>query len=134
MGTTLLAILPVSYFCCRYLHLDVYWMFYISIAFSLAAQFVRARFVRVQAGLDMKRFTKDVVLTVITVTIVSAILPLVVRITAGEGRPVWISLSVIALSIVSTCITAFCIGMTRTERKHTLETIVKIKNKILCRQ
>ena len=134
MGTTLLAILPVSYFCCKYLQLSVYWMFYVSIAFSLAAQFVRGYFVKKQAGLDMRLFNREVVLTVLIVTAVSIIAPYALHLIAGPGRTVWMSLGIMFVGVLSTCITAFYIGMTATERKHTIEVIVKYKNKIICRQ
>ena len=134
MGTTLLAILPVSYICCAYLGMSVFWMFYISITFSLIALFVRAYFVKKQTMLDMKLFLKEVVFTVIKVTVLSILVPLIIRLAAGDERTMWQSLAIMAISVLSTCVVAFFVGMTKTERKHTVEAIVKFKNKILCRQ
>ena len=91
-------------------------------------------FVKKQAGLDMHLFNREVVLTVLIVTAVSIIAPYALHLLAGPERTVWMSLGIMFVGVLSTCITAFYIGMTATERKHTIEVIVKFKNKIICRQ
>lgn len=134
MGSTLLAILPVSYVFCKYFGKDASWIFYISIVFSLAAQFVRAWFVKRQAGLDMMRFVSSVICPVVAVTVLSAVVPMIVQYMFGTSRTVIQSLTVIAVSICSCCFVSLFLGMTAGERRQLKKTAEKFKNKILCKQ
>lgn len=134
MGSTLLAILPVSWVGVKLLGWPVESIMVVSIVFSFLAQIVRTLFVRRQLDFDMKEFIKGVVGMVILISLISFAVPIALQFAMGYDRTVWQSLMVIAFSMLWCSAMVFVIGISRTERKHIIEFVTKIKDKYICRQ
>ena len=137
IGCTLLTILPLSYLGIRYLNWAPSSVFIVSITVTVFAQVLRLLFVRKQVGLDPAAYIKGVFVPIAGVAAISVSISLIIRHAAHLvlHQHIWLrSLSVIGSSMIVLCITAFIIGMTKTERKHILEVITAFLKKIKLRK
>lgn len=124
IGGTLLTILPIAFLGVRFLNWPPASVFMVSIAITIVTHILRFHFVRKQIGLDPGTYVKGVLVPIIMVSIVCTSLSLGTRFLSHKllADYYWLrSLTVIAVSMLITCITVYAIGVTGTERKHAWE-------------
>lgn len=121
VGTTMLTILPLSYVAVKFLEMPPETVFYISIIVSFLSQMLRMWFVYRQTGLKMSVYLTKAVLPIILVTIISTALSLLSKnllMSYDWHNQTLLSLSVMALSIIITSVTAYFAGITSSERRN----------------
>ena len=129
IGLNLLLIVPLAYAGIKCFNMSAEMVYAVVIAVNLFTQILRLLFLRKLINLDIKQFYHSVILPIVAVTAISIIstiiFKLVIGYRSGESN-IWKSLETIAASFVFVGISSFFIGMTRTERKHTIEIIENI--------
>lgn len=119
-GGLLLLILPVAYLFLRmgFAAKSVFW---VSIVICFMAVVVRVILVNHYIGLDMKAYSRDVVVPVIEVLVVSSVIPVSLELAIGA---VWARFAVVCLtSVLMVVLTVYSLGLTATERQHLNKTI-----------
>ncbi len=117
-----LSILPFAYICFNYFGLSPDSVFYISMVLSVIAQFVRFGFVRKQIGFNTSLFLKQVIMRIVGVVLLSMIIPIALKFMIQES--IFNSFLIIVVSMISTAVVSYIIGITKTERKHINEMTV----------
>lgn len=123
MGSTLMAILPVAYIGMKFFHWQAVSVFWVSIILSLAAQCVRTYFVHKQVNLHLPTFLRKVVFVIIAVTLLACSVPIILQWAMGSERGTFGSVMVMAISIISTAVVVYGIGLTKQERHKLREFI-----------
>lgn len=121
----ILCILPAGYVALRF-GCDAPSVFYISIAFTLIAGFVRFLFCRKQIGYSLRKMTRTVLLPVIGVSVVSLPLPIYAKCHWFEAQSWCNFISLCAISAFVTITASWFIGLKKNER-FTLVAIMKNK-------
>ena len=134
MGSTLLAIVPIGYAGLKWLDWNVEAVFYVSIALSIIAQWVRVCFVKRQVGLDVTLFLRNVVSVILMVTAVGFFVPLLVKSCVCMANRYVQSLLIMALSIVWAIVVVYVIGITESERKKINLYIERVLEFVICRR
>lgn len=109
------------------LNLPVSWVFlsfdyppeitmYIAIALSVLAQASRILFAYKYTGMSMVRYAKDVLTTIIFVTAIASVLPVLLQRSMDDGFVRFIIVSVV--SVASCVVTVYTIGMNEMERSY----------------
>lgn len=120
-GGLLLLILPVSWIFLRWGYPPETTM-YISIVFSVIAQFSRIVFARIYIGLPINDYIKDVAVKILLVMTVSFVAPTII-ISHMDASPVRF-ISVCAVSLISCALTIYTIGISIQER-HFINNLIK---------
>ena len=126
IGGTLLTILPLAYVGVRFLGWPPASVFIVSIAVTIITHFLRFHFVRKQIGISGRTYLNNVLVPILTVTVICTALSLGVKYLSRQfmSDSYWLkSLTVIGASMLITCITVYLIGVTKTERKHAIEIV-----------
>lgn len=124
LGTTLLTIVPLAYIGIKYFGLPAPSVFIITLVIDIICQFIRVQFIRKGIGLEHKTYLKEVILPILLVSISSSV-PAIALHWAG----IHFIITIFA-SIAFAGISAFFIGMTGSERKHTLDFVWNLIDKI----
>lgn len=128
IGLTLFLVLPIGYLGMKFLNWPAVSVFYVSIFVSVALLVLRIAFVKIQVGLSLKLFLKDVIVRVLAVTSLSFVLPAVLLFLADYGeKTVMNSIFVIMSCIIWTSVVSYLVGMTRSERRSLWKMIGKRK-------
>lgn len=119
-GGFTLSILPISYILLK-LHFPPETVFYVSIVICTIAIGIRAVFVKKSVGLSLSEYLLKAILPILLVSVFSSILPLYFELTFDYGltRFLLVGFS----SVAMTSLSVLTIGMTKTERKHLLNTV-----------
>lgn len=123
----IILVVPVSWFLLR-MGFPPETVLYVTIAICAIAIFVRVAFVSHYTGLIMWDYIRNVIYPILLVTVCSAIIPSIVE-NLMDGNGILKFISVTVISVIMTGITAYSLGMTVTERKHTMNYIAKIVHK-----
>jgi len=123
VGGILLTVLPASFILLKFCQLGPQTVFGVIIATSVLSQIFRVVFMKKQHGMDVLEYIKGVIVPVISVTAVSASIAIGTKFLLGDG--IWQSLTEIAVCLSVSAITVLLLGMTRTEKKHFIETVFK---------
>ena len=127
VGSIQLLILPVTYLFLKFGTFPPQIVFYLSIAISVLAFFARMYFARKLAGISIPDITVHALIPMLVVTLVPLAAALGVRHLMPEG---WLRLICVTLtSTVLLGLTAWGLGMTRSER----ETVLRFVRKTLSR-
>lgn len=117
---------PVSYFLLK-IGLFPEITVVVAIFFSVCCLMARLLMLRNMIGLDVVSFTRQVLLNVFFVGLVSSIFPIVVYLNLSDG---WMRfMYVVTLSLLSSSLVIFFIGCNKGERVFVLEKIMFILNK-----
>lgn len=117
---------PVSYFLLK-IGLFPEITVVVAIFFSVCCLMARLLMLRNMIGLDVVSFTRQVLLNVFFVGLVSSIFPIVVYLNLSDG---WMRfMYVVTLSLLSSSLVVFFIGCNKGERVFILEKIMFILNK-----
>jgi O-antigen/teichoic acid export membrane protein len=127
VGGILLLILPLSYVA-LILGAPAYSVFIVHFGVESIAQFARMYMLRNLINLPLRAYLKNIYLPVISVVLISIILPLYIQTLFPEGflRLIYVGL----VSVMSVGITVFIIGLTKGERNFFVDkafSIIKIK-------
>lgn len=125
VSLVILCIVPVGYAVLK-LGFDAPSVFYVTILFSLISGFVRFLFCRKQIGYSLKKIWRSVLLPVGCMTLVSLPLPIYIRMKVLIDNNILSFVILCLLSISISGLSAWFIGMRRSER-NTILSIVKSK-------
>lgn len=125
VSLVILCIVPVGYAVLK-LGFDAPSVFYVTILFSLISGFVRFLFCRKQIGYSLKKIWRSVLLPVGCMTLVSLPLPIYIRMRVLIDNNILSFVILCLLSISISGLSAWFIGMRRSER-NTILSIVKSK-------
>ncbi len=123
VGGILLLILPVSYVA-LILGAPAYSVFIVHFCVESIAQFARMYMLRKLINLPLRAYLKNIYLPVISVVLISIILPLYVQSLFPEGflRLIYVGF----VSVISVGITVFIIGLTNGERSFFVDKVFSI--------
>ena len=121
VGGILLMILPCSFILFKFSDNGPTAIFHIMIATSVLSQLFRIIFMKKQLGMNILEYLKKVIVPVLAVTSISIATAIGIKNLLGEG--IWQSLTVIALCFLISGLSVLVFGMTKTEKKHFLETV-----------
>ena len=121
VGGILLMVLPASFLMLIYFDQGPKTVFWIIIGTSVLSQIFRMLFMKIQHDMNITAYLRCVILPILAVTIISVSVAVGFKIILGNG--LWQSLTEIAVCLLTTAITVLLLGMTKTEKKHFLETI-----------
>ena len=127
VGGILLMIVPVSYVVLKFGGAP-YSVFIVHIVLGIIAFIARMGFVKKLIGVSVKLYFKDVILKLILVTIVSSVLPLILRFNFEPSILRFLGSSL--LSVISVICSVYFIGLKENEKRMT---IGKITDKIRVR-
>lgn len=125
----IMMVIPVSYLFLK-LGFPPQTVFIVSIIICALAIILRVLFINHYIGLPVAGYFRKVLFPMASVTLCSAVIPAILEITVTQTLVRFLAVSISA--VVMICISAFTIGMTVTERKHTIDYIkktLKIKDK-----
>jgi len=123
VGGTILLILPVSYILLKLTNGEPQIVLWILLITSVIAQIFRTLFMKKQLDLKITSYLSKVIFPITAVSVISIAVALGAKYLLGNGT--WQSLAEIAICLVSSGLTIFLLGMTKTEKKHFFETVVK---------
>lgn len=115
-------ILPVSYLFLK-LGFQAECVYYITIVMSIVSTAVKLLFTRTYVGLDIAEYAAKVVWPVISVTVLSSLVPLALYLTIDVSFIRFVA--VVSTSLISTAVAVFYVGMTSSERRHTSEFVLQ---------
>lgn len=119
-GGFTLTILPISYILLK-MHYPPESVFYVSIVICAISIVIRAVFVKYSIGLSLKEYFNKSILPIMLVILISVPIPLYLEITHDYGLNRF--LIVVFSSIFMISFSVMTVGLTKTERKHFIETI-----------
>lgn len=119
-GSFTLTILPVSYILLK-MHYPPESVFYVSIVICAIAIWIRAVFVKRSIGLSLRDYFVNAILPILAVTIISTPLPLYIEMMFENSLKKFLLVG--TASVIMTSVSVLFLGMTKTERKHFLETV-----------
>lgn len=114
VGGILLLSLPLSYVGLKIFHQPEI-VYIVDLIIVLTAQIARLYFMRWMVGLSIHIYMKKVVLPVITVTVISMIVPLLIYNNMSKGT-IFSFFSVCAISVISIALTIYFVGINKNER------------------
>lgn len=114
----LLSIVPISYLFLK-MHFPPETVFYVSLVISAFSIYYRVIFINRCLGLDKKAYYNTAIKPILSVIIVSSVIPILLECFMTPG--ILKFFVVCGSAVLLTAITIFTIGMTKTERKHTLD-------------
>ena len=123
VGGVILMVMPVSYVVFKLTHCEPSVILWILIGTSVVSQVLRTFFMKWQLGMNITSYVSKVILPIIAVSSVSILMAVGFKLLVGDG--IWQSLAEIAFCFISTSAAVLLLGMTKTERKHFLETVLK---------
>lgn len=126
-GGFTLTILPVSYILLK-MDYPPESVFYVSIVICALAIGIRAIFVKVSIGLSLREYLIKAILPILTVTVISTPFPLFIEMTFESGLKRFLIVGF--ASVIMTSVSVLFLGMTKTERKHFIETVSNAIKKI----
>lgn len=125
-GGVLLLILPISYVCLR-LGMPAWSVFLVHFCIETFDLFVRMYLLRSMANLSMRAYCKNVCLPAISVSALSAVVPLLLRLVVPDT---WWAFAVVCLvSIASTFCVVSYIGLTAHERQFVFSKVNTVLRK-----
>ncbi len=126
-GGFILTILPISYLLLK-LGFPAETVFYVSIVVCALAILARLAFVRRCVGLSLKDYFRTAFVPMIMISVISIPVPVCIEMMVGGVLPRFIA--VVASSLLVTALSVYFVGLTPTERKHTNNAMLNLKNKI----
>lgn len=127
-GSILLMILPISYVCLR-LGYPAYSVFIVHFIVESITQIVRMIMLKTLIDLRLKDYINNIYAKVITVTVLSVIIPMIVYINMADTLIRFFVVCII--SIISISGTIYAIGLSKDEREFTKSKYKSIKIKLL---
>lgn len=123
----LLSILPISYLFLK-LHFPPESVFVVSIVISAISIVCRVFFISRCIGLNKKEYYLTAIKPILYVLVISSIIPVLLEyfMSPGVGK----FFAVCGSSAILTVLTIFLLGMTETERKHTISFVVDFLRKL----
>lgn len=132
VGTIIILNIPISYVLLSYGFSPIS-VFIVSIILSSISFFVRLWCVKRLIKFSIFKYLKDVCLVVLIVAFVSAIIPTIILF-VNKGNS-YINIINCIVCLLSTCISIYIIGLTKSERKHITRIIInKVYNGTTCRK
>lgn len=126
VGGILLLIIPISYIALK-LGAPAYSVFIVHFCIESVAQFARMYMLRNLINLPMREYFKNIYIPVISVAIISSIIPVYIYHNSEYGLVSFIVVS--AISCVSVALAAIFLGLTKIERNYVYNKITEsIKN------
>ena len=122
----LLSIVPISYVLLK-MHFPPETVFYVSIVISAFSIFYRVIFISRCLGLDKKNYCKTAIKPILTLILVSSVIPILLVCYMTHG--ILKFFVVCGSAVLLTAVTVFSLGMTVTERKHTITFVTEFINK-----
>lgn len=132
VGGVILLVLPVSYIAIKLTDCGPVIVLWILIITSIASQILRVFFMKWQLGMKIRMYILHVLCPVFSISAISVTIAAVSKHFLCSG--IWQSLIEIAICLLATGFSVLFIGMTRTERKHFLETVRKITARLTIRR
>ena len=123
--------LPISYICLRFGAIPE-TVLIVAIAISQCCLAARLYMLRGMIHLKAMDYLKNVYLNVVVVTLLSAIIPVILKIFFESQNIVYFIINVL-ISLISVAIVEFYIGCSKHERTFILEKAVALRNKIIRR-
>lgn len=127
-GSILLMILPISYVCLK-LGYPAYSVFIVHFIVESITQIVRMIMLKTLIDLRLKDYINNIYAKVITVTVLSVIIPMIVYINMADTLIRFFVVCII--SIISISGTIYAIGLSKDEREFTKSKYKSIKIKLL---
>lgn len=121
----LLSILPISYLFLK-LHFPPESVYVISIILSAFSIFYRVHFISNCIGLDKRVYFQTAIKPILIVISVSSVIPVFLEFTMNPGYGKFFI--VCGSAVLITAVTVFTLGMTKTERKHSIDYITQLLN------
>ena len=113
----LLSIVPISYLFLK-MHFPPETVFYVSIVISAFSIFYRVFFINKCLGLNKKTYYNTAIKPILKVILASSVIPILLECYMTPG--ILKFFVVCGSAVLLTAITVFVLGMTETERKHTI--------------
>ena len=127
-GTMLLMIVPIAYLLLKFFGIRPEYVFVVHIVVEMCTQYARLRIVLPMIGMRLREYFNKVVAPLLTVIVVSPIIPFFVYNNVGYG---WGGFFLVcATCVVSLSLTIIFIGCTRSERTFLRERIYVVISKI----
>ena len=120
VGGVILLVLSVSYFFIKQVHCGPQTILWILVVTSIVSQILRLFFMKRQLGMRIRMYILHVCFPIVSVSVISVTIALLSKRYLCPGT--WQSLSEIVICLFATGISVLFTGMTKTERKHFLET------------
>ena len=127
-GILLILNLPVSFFLLK-VWTYPYVAFYVSIVLSFIVQIVRMAFMKQMFGMPILGYTREVVVKVLAVSIISILTGYFLRIYLGTS--IWAHLTVVFISVGMVLILSWCYAIKKSQRDYFMSMIAKRKVKRL---
>lgn len=127
-GTMLLLIVPIAYILLKLFHVRPESVFIVHIIIELFTQYARLRIVLPMIRMDMATYCKQVIIPIITIAIVSPIIPYMLFSNMDNTWSRFLIVSVI--SVLCTSITIYIGGCTSSERKFLVDKFHSIFKKL----
>ena len=121
--------LPISYICLRFGTIPE-TVLIVAIAISQCCLAARLYMLRGMIHLKARDYLKNVYLNVIVVTLLSAIVPVILKIFFERQNIVYFIINVL-VSLISVALVEFYIGCNKHERSFVLEKAVALRSKII---
>jgi O-antigen/teichoic acid export membrane protein len=118
-GGLMLANLPISYVFLK-LGFPPQITLYVSISISIVAQIVRIVLLKIQLGISIMNYLKEVIIPIIIVTILSFILPMLFKYWSNISNSLLEFFLVAIVSVIWVAIVIYIIGLKRKERAWVL--------------
>ena len=125
-GGFTLTILPISYLFLK-LGFPPETVFYVSIVVCALAIGVRFLFVHKCVGLSLRMYLKSVIWPVLVVTVTAFVLPVLLE--SSLDNSIARFFLVVVVSVLTTTSSVYCLGLTNSERRNAVDTIIgKFRN------
>lgn len=121
VGGVILMVLPVSYILIKMTDCGPEIVLWVLILISLFSQILRIFFMKWQLGMKLRLYFVQVILPITVVTLLSIAVAATAKYYLGNGTCQ--SLIEIAICLISTSLSVFLLGMTKSERKYFVETV-----------